>query len=168
MKRLIFDAQLDLSMNAMEWNRDIRLTLEEIRAEATGNSGLRTSRLVRVAQSNPGAKVVIANIDRQMEDDSTAFAVSRDGPHSCWYFKPAWIPICSSLGISVELAALEVAGDAVTEQVGADVLCAVGVRDAGRLRCFPDDVLDHPALHVARSSGLGTRLDDRSKVFVVL
>ena len=28
---LIFDAHLDLSMNAMEWNRDIRLPLVEIR-----------------------------------------------------------------------------------------------------------------------------------------
>src|SRR5262249_21620507 len=31
MNSLIFDAHLDLSMNAMEWNRDIRLPLEEIR-----------------------------------------------------------------------------------------------------------------------------------------
>jgi membrane dipeptidase len=31
MRRLIFDAHLDLSMNAMEWNRDLRRPLEEIR-----------------------------------------------------------------------------------------------------------------------------------------
>ncbi|GAA5220005.1 dipeptidase [Membranihabitans marinus] len=30
-RRLIFDAHLDLSMNAIEWNRDLRLPLEEIR-----------------------------------------------------------------------------------------------------------------------------------------
>ena len=30
-KKLIFDSHLDLSMNAMEWNRDFRLTVGEIR-----------------------------------------------------------------------------------------------------------------------------------------
>lgn len=30
-RRLIFDAHLDLSMNAMEWNRDLRWTVEQIR-----------------------------------------------------------------------------------------------------------------------------------------
>ncbi len=33
---LIFDAHLDLSMNAMEWNRDLRWTVEEIRSSETG------------------------------------------------------------------------------------------------------------------------------------
>jgi membrane dipeptidase len=32
MSTFIFDAHLDLSMNAMEWNRDLRLSVEEIRA----------------------------------------------------------------------------------------------------------------------------------------
>jgi Tol biopolymer transport system component len=44
-----------------------------------GGAWARSSRLVRVTQSNPAAKVVVANIDRQMEEDSTALAVSRDG-----------------------------------------------------------------------------------------
>jgi hypothetical protein len=43
------------------------------------NAGARSSTLVRVAQSNTATKVVVAAIDRQMEEDSTAFAVSRDG-----------------------------------------------------------------------------------------
>ncbi|RYD32420.1 MAG: peptidase M19, partial [Verrucomicrobiaceae bacterium] len=30
--RFIFDAHLDLAMNAIEWNRDLRLPLEEVRA----------------------------------------------------------------------------------------------------------------------------------------
>lgn len=34
--RLIIDAHLDLSMNAMEWNRDLRLSLKEINARETG------------------------------------------------------------------------------------------------------------------------------------
>ncbi|MCV9387594.1 dipeptidase [Reichenbachiella ulvae] len=33
---LIFDAHLDLSMNAMEWNRDLRCTVEEIRESEKG------------------------------------------------------------------------------------------------------------------------------------
>jgi Tol biopolymer transport system component len=50
--------------------------------EPDGELWSRSSTLVRVTQSNPAAKVVVANIDRQMEEDSTAFAVSRDG--SCF------------------------------------------------------------------------------------
>jgi membrane dipeptidase len=37
---LIFDAHLDLSMNAMEWNRDIRLPLVEIRRREIGLADL--------------------------------------------------------------------------------------------------------------------------------
>ncbi|MFN8938436.1 MAG: dipeptidase [Acidobacteriota bacterium] len=37
---LIFDAHLDLSMNAMEWNRDIRLPLVEIRRREIGMKDL--------------------------------------------------------------------------------------------------------------------------------
>ncbi len=33
---LIFDAHLDLSMNALEWNRDLRWTVDEIRASEQG------------------------------------------------------------------------------------------------------------------------------------
>jgi membrane dipeptidase len=35
---LIFDAHLDLSMNALEWNRDLRWTLDEIRKSEEGMS----------------------------------------------------------------------------------------------------------------------------------
>jgi membrane dipeptidase len=35
-KSLIFDAHLDLAMNAMEWNRDLRCTVEEIRKSEDG------------------------------------------------------------------------------------------------------------------------------------
>jgi membrane dipeptidase len=35
-KKLIFDAHLDLSMNALEWNRDLRCTVEEIRISEHG------------------------------------------------------------------------------------------------------------------------------------
>src|SRR5262249_17154248 len=39
----------------------------------------RPSILFRVPLSNPEAKAIIRNIDRQMETESSAFAVSRDG-----------------------------------------------------------------------------------------
>jgi membrane dipeptidase len=35
-KQMIFDAHLDLSMNAMEWNRDLRWSVEEIRKSEEG------------------------------------------------------------------------------------------------------------------------------------
>jgi membrane dipeptidase len=35
-KSLIFDAHLDLSMNALEWNRDLRCTVDEIRISEQG------------------------------------------------------------------------------------------------------------------------------------
>ena len=33
---LIFDAHLDLSMNALEWNRDLTWTIEDIRKSEEG------------------------------------------------------------------------------------------------------------------------------------
>jgi len=36
--RMIFDAHLDLSMNAMEWNRDLRLEIAEIRERELGHT----------------------------------------------------------------------------------------------------------------------------------
>ena len=33
---LIVDAHLDLSMNALEWNRDLRWSIEQIRASEAG------------------------------------------------------------------------------------------------------------------------------------
>src|SRR5665811_419843 len=35
-KPLIFDAHLDLAMNALEWNRDLRWTVDEIRMSENG------------------------------------------------------------------------------------------------------------------------------------
>jgi membrane dipeptidase len=39
-KPLIFDAHLDLAMNAMEWNRDLRMSVAEIRALEAGMTDL--------------------------------------------------------------------------------------------------------------------------------
>lgn len=37
---LVFDAHLDLSLNAIEWNRDLRKTTQEVRAEESGKTDL--------------------------------------------------------------------------------------------------------------------------------
>lgn len=41
MQPLIFDVHLDLAMNALEWNRDLRLPLSEIRAGEAGRTDLK-------------------------------------------------------------------------------------------------------------------------------
>ena len=38
---LIFDAHLDLSMNALEWNRDLRWTVDDIRKSEEGMDDMR-------------------------------------------------------------------------------------------------------------------------------
>ena len=38
--KFIFDAHLDLSMNAMEWNRDFRLSVKSIRESEKGMNDL--------------------------------------------------------------------------------------------------------------------------------
>ena len=37
---LIFDAHLDLSLNAIEWNRDLRKKAQEVRADERGKTDL--------------------------------------------------------------------------------------------------------------------------------
>jgi hypothetical protein len=46
---LIFDAHLDLSMNAMEWNRDLTLPVSSIRATEHGMTDLRGRELGTVS-----------------------------------------------------------------------------------------------------------------------
>ena len=41
---LIFDAHLDLAMNALEWNRDLTWTVDEIRKSEVGMSDKTRSR----------------------------------------------------------------------------------------------------------------------------
>ena len=42
---LIFDAHLDLGLNAVDWNRDLRMTVDEIRsADNLGDSDFDSSR----------------------------------------------------------------------------------------------------------------------------
>ena len=43
----IFDAHLDLAMNALEWNRDLTCTISEIRARELGMNDNRTGPKIR-------------------------------------------------------------------------------------------------------------------------
>jgi Tol biopolymer transport system component len=47
--------------------------------ESGENVGTQSSKLVQVTRSNTATKAVVANLNRQIEEDSTALAVSRDG-----------------------------------------------------------------------------------------
>lgn len=73
-KPLIFDAHLDLSMNAMEWNRDLRLTVNELRAREKGMTDLPDREKGTVAfpeliEGNIGI-VVATQIARYVKEDS--------------------------------------------------------------------------------------------------
>jgi membrane dipeptidase len=70
----IFDAHLDLAMNAMEWNRDLRLPVEEIRAREKGmtdkpDRGKGTVSIPELRKGNIGL-VVATQIARVVEPGS--------------------------------------------------------------------------------------------------
>jgi membrane dipeptidase len=71
---LIFDAHLDLAMNAMEWNRDLRLPVEEIRTRENGmtdkpDRGKGTVSIPELRKGNIGL-VVATQIARVVEPGS--------------------------------------------------------------------------------------------------
>lgn len=86
MKPLIVDAHLDLSMNAMEWNRDLRLSIDELNARETGmfdkpDRGKATVTFEELRKGNFGV-VVATQIARHIFPDD-----HRDG----WYSpEQAW------------------------------------------------------------------------------
>lgn len=73
-KPFIFDAHLDLSMNAMEWNRDLRLTVKELRVREKGmtdlpDRGKGTVAFPELVEGNIGI-VVATQIARYVKDGS--------------------------------------------------------------------------------------------------
>ncbi|MCZ6674201.1 MAG: peptidase M19, partial [Verrucomicrobia bacterium] len=71
---LIFDTHLDLSMNALEWNRDLRWTVEAIRRSETGmtdkkDRGNNTVSLYAMRQGNVGM-CVATQIARYVKPDN--------------------------------------------------------------------------------------------------
>src|SRR3954451_4341451 len=69
---LIFDAHLDLGLNAIDWNRDLRMSVAEIRAAETAlgmtDPGRRTNTVslpeLRAAKVGVGVATVLARIEQ--------------------------------------------------------------------------------------------------------
>lgn len=87
-KPLIFDAHLDLSMNALEWNRDLRWTVEEIReseAEMTDkpDRGNGTVSFPSLREGNVGI-VVGTQIARYTKKTNKMPGASWNSPEQAW------------------------------------------------------------------------------------
>lgn len=85
---LIFDAHLDLSMNAMEWNRDLRWTVQEIRESEKGMSdkpdrGKGTVTLPSLRDGNIGL-VIGTQIARYTKRSNTLPGASWNSPEQAW------------------------------------------------------------------------------------
>jgi len=116
---LIFDAHLDLSMNAMEWNRDLRLSVDEIRQREKGMTDKPdrcngTVTLPELRKGNIGL-VVATQIARYVKADSKI--PGWQSPEQAWaqtQGQLAWyrsmeeagemVQITSSRGLSIHLA----------------------------------------------------------------
>lgn len=85
---LFFDAHLDLSMNAMEWNRDLRWPIEEIRASESDmkdrpDRGNGTVNFRSLREGNIGV-VVGTQIARYARRNKTAPGASWNSPEQAW------------------------------------------------------------------------------------
>ena len=85
---LLFDAHLDLSMNAMEWNRDLRWSIEEIRESEAGmmdrpDRGNGTVNFASLRSGNIGV-VVGTQIARYARRTNTAPGASWNSPEQAW------------------------------------------------------------------------------------
>ncbi len=85
---LIFDAHLDLSMNAMEWNRDLRWTVEEIRESEKGmtdkpDRGKGTVSFSSLRQGNIGI-VIGTQIARYTKKTNKLPGASWNSPEQAW------------------------------------------------------------------------------------
>lgn len=85
---LIFDAHLDLSMNAMEWNRDLRWSIAEIRRWEEGKTdrpdrGNGTVSFPALREGNVGL-VVGTQIARYTKKTNTLPGASWNSPEQAW------------------------------------------------------------------------------------
>lgn len=87
-KPLIFDAHLDLSMNAMEWNRDLRWSVQEIRESERGKTdkpdrGKGTVSFSSLRDGNIGI-VVGTQIARYTKKNNQMPGASWNSPEQAW------------------------------------------------------------------------------------
>ncbi|MDW3196123.1 MAG: membrane dipeptidase [Cytophagales bacterium] len=85
---LIFDAHLDLSMNALEWNRDLRWTVQEIRESEKGMTDKPdrekgTVTLPSLREGNIGM-VIGTQIARYTKRSNTLPGASWNSPEQAW------------------------------------------------------------------------------------
>lgn len=111
----IIDAHLDLAMNAMEWNRDLRKSIEQIRAREKGmndkpDRGNATVSLPELRQANIGL-VVATQIARWVDDNSPL--PGWYSPEQAWaqtQAQLAWykqMEACGEMRMVKDLASLE-------------------------------------------------------------
>ena len=82
----ILDAHLDLAMNALEWNRDLRMTVPDIRAMETGMSdkagrAMNTVSLEAMREGNIGL-CIATQIARYVKPDNNL--PGWNSPHQAW------------------------------------------------------------------------------------
>ncbi len=107
----IFDAHLDLSMNALEWNRDLRKTVKEIRKSEIGlfdkpDRGQNTVSFPELRKGNIGL-VVATQIARYVK--STNILPGWNSPHQAWAHTQgqlAWYKAMEAEGEMVQITSL--------------------------------------------------------------
>jgi membrane dipeptidase len=87
-KPLIIDAHLDLSMNALEWNRDLRWSVDEINESEAGmtdkpDRGNATTTLPELRKGNIGL-VVATQIGRVVRDNKGLPGAGWHSPEQAW------------------------------------------------------------------------------------
>ena len=83
---LIFDVHLDLSLNAIEWNRDLRLSVDELRRQEAGRSDLKGRGCGTVALPDMRRGHMGLCVATQL-----AGCMKPRGPVACWESPPqAW------------------------------------------------------------------------------
>lgn len=108
----IFDAHLDLSMNALEWNRDLRWTVEEIRKSETGmtdkpDRGNNTVSFDAMRKGNIGI-CVATQIARYVKKESPL--PGWHSPHQAWaqtQGQLAWYKAMEEIGEMVQITNIE-------------------------------------------------------------
>jgi membrane dipeptidase len=112
-KRLIVDSHLDLAMNAIEWNRDLRLPLEEIRLREMhlkdkNDRGRGTVCLPELRKGKIGL-VVATQLARYAPSGRTSIT-SWNSPQQAWAMTQAqlaWYREMEALGEMVQITNLE-------------------------------------------------------------
>ncbi|UOY07088.1 membrane dipeptidase [Muricauda sp. SCSIO 64092] len=108
----LFDAHLDLAMNALEWNRDLRWSVEEIRKSEFGmvdkpDRGLNTVSLPEMRKGNIGL-CVATQIARYVKKGS--HLPGWNSPHQAWaqtQGQLAWYQSMEAIGEMVQINDLD-------------------------------------------------------------